>query len=592
MRLTRLALLLLLLAPLAGGVPGTVSTVAAEEIPGILRPVLIGGDRDYPPYEFLDKDGHPAGFNVDISRAVAEAMGLKVEFHLGTWSDMRSGLMHGTIDILQGMSYSEERSQEVDFAPHTIVNHAIFARRGFAPVSNLDELAGKKVIVHRSGIMHDTLRGKGFEQDLILTDTPADGLRLLASGQGDFAVVAMLPGIYIIREHKLDNVQIVARTVFTVRYGYAVKKGNEALLARFSEGLAILRETGRYQAIHDKWLGVLESRRFPWGTVGGAVGVVVAPLLLLLVGSMIWTRSLRRQVAQRTESLTQAMEELSRNQRQLVQADKMAALGILVSGVAHEINNPNGLILLNIPILRKAQADAGRLLDERYAQDGDFTLGGIPYSRMRHELPRMLEEMQEGAQRIKRIVNDLKDFARLEEGAGRSLIDVNDASAKAVRLVEPTIRKCTEHFTTHYLADLPLVWGNSQRIEQVIVNLVLNACQALPDRSKSIALYTKHHAAAGKVVLCVRDQGVGIAPEHLPHLTDPFFTTKRDTGGTGLGLSVSAGILKEYGGQLTFESVPGHGTTACIELPAAREDAGEPLPSKDGATDPDLERSS
>ena len=91
----------------------------------------------------------------------------------------------------------------------------------------------------------------------------------------------------------------------------------------------------------------------------------------------------------------------------------------------------------------------------------------------------MLDEMQEGALRIKRIVNDLKDFARREEGVGKSLIDINDASRKAVRLVESTIRKHTDHFSANYEDDLPFVWGSSQRIEQVVVNLVLNACQAL-----------------------------------------------------------------------------------------------------------------
>ena len=184
----------------------------------------------------------------------------------------------------------------------------------------------------------------------------------------------------------------------------------------------------------------------------------------------------------------------------------------------------------------------------------------------------MLEEMQEGALRIKRIVNDLKDFARREDGAGKVLLDVGDASRKAVRLVEATIRKCTDNFTARYEADLPLVWGNPQRIEQVVVNLVLNACQALSDRSRAIEITTRGDAAAGTVILCVRDEGTGIVPEHLPHLTDPFFTTKRETGGTGLGLSVSAGILKEHGGGLTFESEPGRGTTVCLVLPAARED--------------------
>ncbi len=266
------------------------------------------------------------------------------------------------------------------------------------------------------------------------------------------------------------------------------------------------------------------------------------------------------------------MEELSRNQRQLVQADKMAALGILVSGVAHEINNPNGLILLNIPILRKAQADAVRLLERRYEEEGDFLLGGIPFSRMRNELPSLLEEMQEGAQRIKRIVNDLKDFARREEGSGRALIDVGDAARKAVRLLDAAIRRATDRFAAVYEPDLPLVWGHSQRVEQVIVNLVLNACQALPDRDRAIVLEVGHDLDNRQVVLTVRDEGAGIAPEHLPHLTDPFFTTKRETGGTGLGLSVSAGILKEYGATLSFYSVPGRGTTAAVAFPVPAEE--------------------
>lgn len=544
----------------------------AEFVPGVTRPVVVGGDRDYPPYEFLDKNGQPAGFNVDISRAIGEVMGMRVEFRLGDWASQREGLMEGRRDVLQGMSYSDDRSQVVDFAPHTIVNHAIFARRDALAVENLDQLAGKKVIVHRGGIMHDTLAAKGFADDLVLVDTPADGLRLLASGQGDYAVVAMLPGIYIMREFGLDNIQPVARGVFTVRYGYAVKKGDEALLARFSEGLAILRETGRYQAIHDKWLGVLENGRLRWQTIALYVGAIATPLLALLGGSMLWTHFLRKQVAQRTKSLTKAMEELSRNQRQLVQADKMAALGILVSGVAHEINNPNGLILLNIPILRKAQADAVRLLARRYEEEGDFLLGGIPFSRMKNELPRLLEEMQEGAQRIKRIVNDLKDFARREEGAGRSLIDVGDAARKAVRLLDAAIRKATERFSAVYEPDIPLVWGHSQRVEQVIVNLVLNACQALPDRDRAVVLAVGHDPDKKQVVLTVRDEGAGIAPEHLPHLTDPFFTTKRDAGGTGLGLSVSAGILKEYGATLSFHSGPGQGTTAVVAFPVPAEE--------------------
>ena len=563
-----LALLLLTAALLAFGGP---CLAVDPHKPGAA--IIVGGDRDYPPYEFLDKDGQPAGYNVDLTRAIAEVMGMKVEFRLGTWSDMRQALMDGGVDILQGMSYSEYRLLEVDFAPpHTIVNHAVFARQGATAVTSLDDLRGRRVVVHRGGIMNDTLAARGGADSLLLTDTPADALRLLASGEGDYAVVAMLPGIYIIRENRLDNLEIAARRVATVRYCYAVKKGNAELLARFSEGLAILKQTGQYEEIHNRWLGVLEQAPLRWETVARYAAVVVLPLVLLLLGSVFWSHTLRKQVAQRTRSLSDALDALGAHQQQLVQADKMAALGILVSGVAHEVNNPNGLMLLNIPILKKAHADAARILDEHFQAHGDFTLGGISYARMRLEIPQMLDEMQDGAQKIKRIVNDLKDFARPGDAADKEPVDVNAAAKKALRLVDATIRKATDHFSADFAPDLPPVWGNAQRIEQVVVNLVLNACQALAGPDRAITLSTRNAPGAGTVVLSLRDEGTGIKPEHLPHLTDPFFTTKRDSGGTGLGLSVSAGIVKEHGGSLVFDSAKGTGTTVTLTLPAARQE--------------------
>jgi polar amino acid transport system substrate-binding protein len=136
-----------------------------------------------------------------------------------------------------------------------------------------------------------------------------------------------------------------------------------------------------------------------------------------------------------------------------------------------------------------------------------------------------------------------------------------------VRLVEPNIRKATRCFKTEYSKQLPKIRCNSQRIEQVLVNLILNACQALPDSSRCIQLATYSDPEHKTVMFRLRDEGSGISPEHLARLTDPFFTTKREIGGTGLGLSVSAGIVKEHAGTLEFESVPGYETIVTLTLP-------------------------
>ena len=542
--------------------------------------IMVGGDRDYPPYEFLDKNGEPTGYNVELTRAIAEVMGMKVQFRLGAWSEMRSDLQSGKIDVLQGMSHSAERTGEVEFSlPHTIVNHAVFARKDSPPVNTLEELAGRSVAVHRGGIMHDYLLRTGFSGRLVLTDTPADALRQLAAGMTDYAVVAIVPGMYIIRELKLTNLLPVVRNVASHRYCYAVDKGNAELLSRFNEGLAILKQTGQYELIYNKWLGVLDPERVNLRTIVKYAAVVVVPLILLLGGFALWSRTLHGQVALRTADLTReiaerrhAEEELRLNQQQLVQADKMAALGVLVSGVAHEINNPTGLILLEVPILKRFHADASKVLEGYYREHGDFSCGGLPYSRMREEIPRSLDKLVDSGKRIKRIVDDLKDFARKGDSACSEIVDLNAVVQASVRLVEPSIRKATTCFSAEYGSNLPQIRGNAQRIEQVLVNLILNACQALPNSSRAIDLSTCYDPQRGVVVLRLRDDGTGISPEHLSRLTDPFFTTKRDEGGTGLGLSVSAGIVKEHGGTLEFESPPDCGTTVTLTLPTYKED--------------------
>jgi signal transduction histidine kinase len=224
-----------------------------------------------------------------------------------------------------------------------------------------------------------------------------------------------------------------------------------------------------------------------------------------------------------------------------------------------------------MPVLKDVLLDAMELLDKRFEHEGGYTLGGLPYATIRQDIPPMLDEMIEGARRIKRIVEDLKDFARREDAPRLEPVDLSAVVRAAVRLVDNSIRKATSRFELASADGLPRVRGNAQRIEQVVVNLILNACQALPDPSRAIRVATRHEPGRGAVVLEVQDEGVGIRPEDLSRLTDPFFTTKRDSGGTGLGLSVSAGIVKEHGGSLEFRSAQGTGTTVVLTLPATEE---------------------
>lgn len=531
--------------------------------------ITIGGDHDYPPYEYLDDDGTPTGYNVELSRAIAEVMGIQIDIRLGDWSIIRQELEAGTVDILQGMVASDERSKRYSFSPpHIFIHESVFARQEEASVSSLKDLEGKEIIVQKNGFMHDYLKDQQLEATFILVDTHAAALRLLASGQHDYALVGNLPGRYVGRELGLSNIKPVGNPFLGQPYAYATLKGNDELLAIFSEGLAILKNTGRHHKIYNKWLGPLEPDRINWKKLLPFIGATIGTLLLLLSGVFFWNRSLKKEVARRTR-------ELQQHQQQLIQADKMASLGTLVSGMAHEINNPNSLTLLNIPILTKAYRSIERILENHYREHGDFSMGGLEYSEMREEIPHMLTETLSGAERIKRIVEDLKDFARQSDPSLVEEVSMNQVVETAVRLIDNSIKKSTRNFNLNLSKGLPPVKGNAQRIEQVVINLVMNACQALANPDKGVYVETLYDNRKEHVICRVTDEGGGITEENMHHLTDPFFTTKRETGGTGLGLSVSATIVQQHGGSLDFASTAGQGSTVTLSLPVHRNELSQ-----------------
>lgn len=282
--------------------------------------------------------------------------------------------------------------------------------------------------------------------------------------------------------------------------------------------------------------------------------------------------------------LASDITEKHRLRQEAIHSSRLASLGELAAGVAHEINNPNALILLNTELLRKVCCDTAPILQRHLQEHGDFLVSGLPYSEMMQELPHLFAEMQDGANRIRRIVEDLKDFTRAEGTDLDELVDINEAARASIRLIGNSIKKATIHFTADYGEDLPHLRGSLQRIEQVIINLLMNACQALTDRQQGVSLRTWFDEASGRIHLEVRDEGCGIPLENLDHLTDPFFTTKREHGGTGLGLSVSSRIVKDHQGTLTFSSTPNQGTTVVLTLPACLEvirnesDEGRTLP--------------
>jgi signal transduction histidine kinase len=264
------------------------------------------------------------------------------------------------------------------------------------------------------------------------------------------------------------------------------------------------------------------------------------------------TQGLEDKVHARTQELSAALEEKERTQAQLVQSKKMASLGLLVAGVAHEINNPVGYIYANSDHMERFLSR----LEEAF-EKGDAEA----FHQAKDRLDKLVQATQEGAKRAKEIVQSLSTFSR-RDPAARRRVDVREVLENALMLLSHHLKRGVT--VTRDYQDTPPITANPGELSQVFLNIILNALQAMSER-KELLLATRHED--GQVRVSIRDTGSGIRPEDLEHLFEPFFTTKDVGEGTGLGLSIAYGIVKAHAGEIKVTSEVGQGTTVEINLP-------------------------
>jgi len=246
------------------------------------------------------------------------------------------------------------------------------------------------------------------------------------------------------------------------------------------------------------------------------------------------------------ESLEDTIRLLQEKNAQLIEAEKLASIGVLASGVAHEINNP----LANISLTAETIYDARR---------------GIPVE----ELEELTKDIIEQTERAQAVVNNLLGYARARKNEKWEDLDVREALARSVKLVSHQVKLHDIDIHEDYPEAPLMVNGNSGKLEQVFVNIMLNAVHAM-DQGGKLALTARHDAAGGHAVVEIKDTGPGVPEDNLKKIFDPFFTTKSVGEGTGLGLYISYGIVKDHGGEIEVESKPGQGTLFRITLPTIK----------------------
>ncbi|MGE0268652.1 MAG: sensor histidine kinase [Candidatus Omnitrophota bacterium] len=284
------------------------------------------------------------------------------------------------------------------------------------------------------------------------------------------------------------------------------------------------------------------------------------------------------------QDLQKTHNDLKNMKMQLFQSEKMASIGQLAAGVAHEINNPVGFIESNIEVLEgyvkqfltvihavqelkekkvKTQTDLigpaiEKILNAQETAEIDYILSDIT---------NLFKETKDGVRRVKNIVADLRVFSKADE-EGLEDVDLKAIIEETIRLAFNEI-KYKAGLNKEFDPDLPLIKGRKQRLQQVFLNLLVNAAQAIKEKGE---IFVKVYRKDEYIYAEISDTGVGIAEENLKKMFDPFFTTKPVGQGTGLGLSISYDIIKKHGGEISVESVLGKGTTFIIMLPINHKD--------------------
>jgi len=304
--------------------------------------------------------------------------------------------------------------------------------------------------------------------------------------------------------------------------------------------------------------------------VGGAQipfrTVLVLSVLVTMSASMAITSTIMRGLRTRERQLEEALTSLSEKQMQLVQTEKHASLGRLVAGIAHEINNPIQFIHGNMGLLSEAFTDALPILDAEAGRRPDLRLARLDYPFFRRQLPVLLQDLRDGADRIGIIVRELRAYARQDEGRLDQDVDLAAVIRASTRLLHNRLKHC--QVDQDLDPALPTVHGNGAQLQQVVVNALENAVLAVSADGTGHIAVRAHPMRGGKLIeFTVEDNGCGIAPEHRDHIFDPFFTTRQTSGGTGLGLAIVEEIVKQHRGRIEVESEVGQGTIFRFLLP-------------------------
>lgn len=549
-------------------------TVWLEEHPEL----LLAPAADFAPYEFFDDKGSYRGMAADYIALLEKRLG--VQFRAVKLADDAARLQaitSGGIDIVTAVTADSPLAGKARLAkPHISIPVVIVAKSEYR---SLHALKGRRVALASGVRLRVAAEAMPGVELVPVPDVPT-ALELLSEGRVDALVTDVATASYYIHREGMTDIRIVGKTGTNLSLAIAVRSDWPQLLTIMEKALdSITRD--EQQRISRQWIHLKESSLLYKRSFWLSMLAIAAVILLVLVSILVWNRTLKQQVAQRTQSLDlelrrrhdaeQELQEahadlmrshqaLKQTQLQLIHAAKMESVGQLAAGVAHEVKNPLAVIRLGM----------------------DYIAGEV---RRNPVVDEVLADIMTAVQRADTVTNGLLDFSRAGELSCRD-VRINDVIDNSLHLVQHELVQRNIHVIRSLDPELPVMSCDANRMQQVFVNLFMNAIQAMKkDGTITVSTYqtvvteqpgtqavSGIHFEAGQSVIVaeVSDTGPGVAEDTLEKMFNPFYTTKPAGEGTGLGLSVIRNIVDLHRGALRVKNQEPKGLSVIIMFEYSR----------------------
>jgi len=501
--------------------------------------IIVGGDYDYKPYTYLDKDGKAKGFDVDLIKSIANQYDLDLEFKFTAWDQALKNLQEGKVDLLLSVLYTDSRDTLYDYTiPYNEDYYGIFVRKD-SDVSDISDLSEKQIItLEGDASVSGFIKPMALLTNTTLVESLPDAIQLLSEGEGDAVLSPYSIGMEAIEDLQIENVQVVGPSIMPILYRFAVKKGDSQLLSLLNDGIDQVKVSGEKEKLIQKW-DIPKRNEVSMERVIHYVGIGLIPILLTIALLILWTKSLRRSVAKNTQVLQEKTEKLE---------ELNATKDKLFSVIAHDLRSPfNSILGLS-----------------------ELMLINITHYSDSHS-KKMIRQIHNSAKNTLTLTENLLSWAQSQTGQLKfqpEPVRLKKTVDEVVGVTESSAKAKMTSLDYSKVPDIE-IHADENMLKSIFYNLISNAIKFSHTQGK---VEISAEMKGKQVMVIVSDNGVGMEEETKRKLFQIDSGSARGTAnekGSGLGLLLCKEFVEKHGGEIWAESELGKGSRFYFTIPGS-----------------------